>query len=259
MHRRRLWDALSAAREDFSLRIRRTLRNVYINVYIDTMGEALWLCIRSLRSKILLLAFESKPMSESFYLCVGELVAYKRIDLAIAAFKQMKKTLVIGDAEEYHSLKKQAGSTIQFLGRQDFNVLRKYVANCRAFVYPGEEDFGIVMVEALASGRPVITFGQGALEIVIPGKTGIFFEEQTAQSLVNAVRDFERSERAFQGPVLIEHARQHSRKNFESRMRAAIDRAFEGFLPFRSPAAIAASALASPAHVGRSNSQELLQ
>lgn len=134
MHRLRLWDALSAARVDFFIansqnvaqRIRRYYGRSAVVVYPPVAVEDF------------AAASDSKPMSETFYLYVGELVAYKRIDLAIAAFNQMKKMLVIiGDGEEYHALKKLAGPTIQFLGRQDFSVLRKYFANCRAFVYPG--------------------------------------------------------------------------------------------------------------------------
>jgi glycosyltransferase involved in cell wall biosynthesis len=192
-------------------------------------------------------AFGPACESESFYLCVGELVAYKRIDLAIAAFNELKKPLVvIGDGEEYDALKKRAGPSIRFLGRQDFSVLREHFAKCRALVYPGEEDFGIVMVEAIASGRPVIAFRRGgALEIVVSGKTGLFFEEQTVQSLGDAVRHFENIEWAFQPSALIAHARQYSKKNFESRMRVALDCAFGdiGSPSFRSSGSIDAPVL----------------
>lgn len=131
--------------------------------------------------------------SDDFYLLVTQLTPYKRADLAVQAFTQMgKKLVVIGEGSEFEALKKIAGPTVQLLGRQPFKLVKDHFERCRAFLYPQVEDFGITAVEAQAAGKPVIAFrAGGALETVIEGKTGVFFDEQTPQSLARAVKRFE--------------------------------------------------------------------
>jgi glycosyltransferase involved in cell wall biosynthesis len=138
-------------------------------------------------------AFQPTRPAEDFYLIVTELVAYKRVDLAIDAFNRLGKRLVIlGDGPEAASLRARARPNIEFLGRQPFATLRDNFERCRAFIYPQIEDFGITAVEAQAAGRPVIALRQGgALETVIEGKTGLFFDAQTPESLAACVESFE--------------------------------------------------------------------
>jgi glycosyltransferase involved in cell wall biosynthesis len=130
---------------------------------------------------------------EDYYLMVGELVGYKRPDLAVEAFNQMKaKLVVIGGGEMLEHLKRIAGPTVTVLGAQPFDSLRHHYARCKGLIFPGEEDFGIVPVEAMASGRPVIAFGKGgATETVVNNKTGVFFGTQTIEALIDAVERME--------------------------------------------------------------------
>ncbi len=142
--------------------------------------------------------FSFRPVSagevEDYYLMVGELVAYKRPELAVEAFNRMKRKLVvIGGGEMLDHLRKIAGPTVSVLGAQPFDALRHHYARCRALLFPGEEDFGIVPLEAMASGRPVIAYGRGgATETVVAGKTGMFFHEQGVDPLIDAIEQFER-------------------------------------------------------------------
>lgn len=137
---------------------------------------------------------------EDYYLMAGELVGYKRPDLAVEAFSRMKKKLiVIGGGEMLAQLRKSAGPTVTFMGPQPFEVLRHHYARCKALVFPGEEDFGIVPVEAMASGRPVVAYGRGgATETVVDGKTGLFFSTQTVEAIIEAI---ERADRADFNPA----------------------------------------------------------
>jgi glycosyltransferase involved in cell wall biosynthesis len=139
-------------------------------------------------------AFDHTRTPDDFFLIVSELVPYKRVDIAIDAFNQLGKPLVIiGDGSEMAVLRERAGPTIRFLGRQPFASLKDHNERCRAFLYTQIEDFGITSVEAQAAGRPVIAFRSGgALESVIEGRTGMFFDEQDAASLADAVTRFER-------------------------------------------------------------------
>jgi glycosyltransferase involved in cell wall biosynthesis len=157
---------------------------------------------------------------------VGQLVRYKRFELAVEAFNRMKKPLVIiGEGEQLIELKGNAGPSITIMGRQPFSVIRDYYARCKALIFPGEEDFGIVPVEAMASGRPVIAFKKGgALETVIDGLTGLFFDEQTPESLIAAVQVYERIEKNFSSSLIVEHAHQFDRQKFKVRMQEAIER-----------------------------------
>jgi glycosyltransferase involved in cell wall biosynthesis len=158
--------------------------------------------------------------SADFYLAVGQLVRYKRMDLAIEACNHLRRRLVIiGQGEEYKALRKLAGPTISFLGKQDFSTIRDHYAWCKALLFPGEEDFGIVPVEAMAAGRPVIALRRGgALETVIDNHTGLFFDRPTTDSLVRAIVDFEDVEDSFDSAAIAEHARKFSRAEFKRRM-----------------------------------------
>ncbi|MBI3968159.1 MAG: glycosyltransferase [Chloroflexi bacterium] len=130
---------------------------------------------------------------DDYYLVVSRLIPYKRIDLAVAAFTELGLPLkIVGDGRDLAALRRTAGPNVEFLGRRPDDEVRDLYARCRAFVFPGEEDFGLTPVEAMASGRPVIAYGAGgALDTVIEGETGTFFREPTLESLSAAVRAFD--------------------------------------------------------------------
>jgi len=176
-------------------------------------------------------AFDPTREAEDFYLIVTELVAYKRVDLAIDAFKQMGKRLVVlGDGPEGAALRARSGSNIEFLGRQPFSVLKDRFERCRAFIYPQIEDFGITAVEAQAAGRPVIAFRRGgALETVVEGKTGLFFDEQTPESLAACVEDFER--RSFSAAACRTNAERFRPEAFRDAIRHFLTEKFPALFP----------------------------
>lgn len=126
---------------------------------------------------------------EDFLLVVSRLVPYKRADLAIVACNKLRRRLlIVGNGPERRRLERIAGPTVEFLGSRSDREVAALLASCRAFIFPGFEDFGIAPVEAQAAGRPVVAFGAGgASETVIDGVTGVFFREQTAESLLEAI------------------------------------------------------------------------
>lgn len=143
--------------------------------------------------------FTLQENKEDFYFTASRMVPYKRIDLIVEAFSQMpdKKLVVIGDGSEMAKIKSRAGSNIEILGYQPDEVMQDYMRRTRAFVFAAEEDFGITPVEAQASGTPVIAFGKGGvLETIRPygesNATGVFFAEQTTESLIQAVHHFDK-------------------------------------------------------------------
>jgi len=137
--------------------------------------------------------FRFNQPREDFYLIVSAMVPYKRVDIAIEAFNQLKKKLVvIGDGSEKERLENLAGPTVSVLGSQPFSELKRNYETCRAFIFPGIEDFGITPLESMASGAPVIAFAKGgALDTVVDDVTGVFFHKQSADCLADAVNDFE--------------------------------------------------------------------
>ena len=164
-----------------------------------------------------------------FYLWAGALAPYKRMDLALEAFRALDRELVvIGDGQDLGWARRTAPPNVKFLGRQPDDVLRRHYSACRALIFPGEEDFGLVPLEAQACGRPVIAYGRGgALETVVDlaqaapqaGATGILFREPTAAALVEAVRRFERSEAAFRAETLRANALRFSRERCKAALR----------------------------------------
>ncbi len=137
--------------------------------------------------------FRPAAQHGDYYLVVSRLVPYKRIDLAVRAFTELGLPLLIaGEGRDRAALEAMAGPNVTFLGRVPDEALPELMANCRAFVFPGREDFGITPVEAQAAGRPVIAYGEGgALDTVIEGETGTFFHEPTPQALAEAVLRFD--------------------------------------------------------------------
>jgi len=138
-------------------------------------------------------AFEVSHEVDDYYLVLGRLVPYRRIDLAVEAFNRLRLPLVIaGEGRDRAALERLAGPTVRFLGRVSDAERKRLLSHCRAFLWPGEEDFGIAPLEANASGRPVIAYAAGgALETVVEGVTGAFFREQTADALADAVAAFD--------------------------------------------------------------------
>lgn len=168
-------------------------------------------------------AFTPVASSEvgDFYLWAGQLVPYKRPDLVIDTFNASGKPLVVigGPNKEVRRLRKRAKDNITFLGSVSFEVLASHMARCRALVFPGEEDFGIIPVETMAAGRPVIAYGMGgARDTVVDGRTGTFFETQSVDSLSEAVDRFEAGLLQTVDPVdLVKHAQTFSEPAFRQK------------------------------------------
>lgn len=185
--------------------------------------------------------FEPLPRTErkKYYLLFGELVPYKRADLAVRAFSRpgvgsSRKLVVIGQGQDLEKLKKTAGPNVSFLGRQPFSVVKHHLSSCQALIFPGLEDFGIIPVEALASGTPVIAYGRGGvLDTVKDGVSGIFFHNQTEEDLLEAVCRFEEKENNFDPGTLALEAKQFAEKNFARQMEKIINKTLKqkGLLP----------------------------
>jgi len=217
VHYLRLWDVASAARVDSFVansatvaeRIQRYygMSSIVIHPPVDTKS------------------FSIAAPSElgDYYLMAGELVAYKRPDLAVRAFNEMKLDLVvIGGGEMLAEIRRLAGPTIKVMGSQPFDVLKQHYSRCRALIFPGEEDFGMVPVEAMASGRPVVAFGRGgATETVANGLSGVFFAEQTVEAISSAVKSL--ADLKSKPEDIAAHADQFGRDQFFQKMRGHID------------------------------------
>jgi glycosyltransferase involved in cell wall biosynthesis len=161
---------------------------------------------------------------DDYFLIVSRLIPYKRIDLAVRAFTELGLPLWIGgDGRDRANLEAIAGPNIRFLGRVPEHDLASLLAHCRAFVFPGLEDFGIAPVEAMAAGRPVIAYaGGGALDSVVEGVSGTFFREQTAESLIEAVHRFEGA--TFEPAAIRAHAEKFDARVFKAQLRKLIER-----------------------------------
>ena len=195
--------------------------------------------------------------TDEYYLVVGRLVDYKRVDLAVKACNRLKRRLrIIGKGDQCARLHDLAGPSVEFLGHADDKTVRENYAHCRALLFPGEEDFGIVPVEAQSFGRPVIAYGRGgALETVIGLEaddrgnpeisTGIFFAEQSPESLADAIVRFESVETEFSPEFIRGSVQRFDLPRFKSEMSDFIE---ERLADHRRPQA----ALADPSLVALS-------
>jgi glycosyltransferase involved in cell wall biosynthesis len=232
-HYLRLWDAASADRVDYFVanshnvasRVRKHYRRECAVVYPPvniTNG------------------YVTKNIDD-YYLVVGQLVDYKRMDLAIMACNLLGRKLhIVGKGEEYARLRKLAGPSIRFCGALSDLELREQYAHCRALLFPGEEDFGIVPVEALSFGRPVIAYGRGGVRETVKAcdlglahipenSGGLFFNEQSVDSLVESIRSFEKLEHRFCASFIKRQADRFSPAHFQRGFRRFLDQKWDEF------------------------------
>lgn len=204
----RIWDYYSSARVDLWVAISKTV-SARINKYYRQPSQLIYPPVDTKAY-----APRAKDTHQPYYVTLASLTPYKKIDLAIEACNTSKRRLiVIGDGPDRARLEAMAGPTIHFAGLVDQASKAKLLAEAKGLIFANEEDFGIAPVEAMASGTPVIAFGRGGVtETVIAGKTGLFFDTQSAQSLNDCLDIFEKSN--FEQVDLIKHAQEFSKQKF---------------------------------------------
>lgn len=211
----RHWDRAAAHRPDVMLGISKNVAS-RIKQYYGREVEVVYPPVEKLKTKNEKRKTTTKNLKLSeYFLIVSRLVPYKRVDLVIEVFNQLKWPLVVvGTGSEYNSLRKQSKSKlIEFVGHVGDDELAEYYVGCKALIFPQEEDFGIVSVEAQSFGKPVIAYSAGgALETVIEGKTGLFFDAQTPESLKMALVKF--GKMRFDNKELRKNAEKFSKEKF---------------------------------------------
>jgi glycosyltransferase involved in cell wall biosynthesis len=169
-------------------------------------------------------SFSAAETASDYYLCAGQITPYKKIEIAVAACTALNRPLVVIGSGVTKSLRKLAGPTVRFLGAVSNDEMTEHFRACRALIFPGVEDFGIVPLEVMASGRPVIAFARGgATETVIEGKTGLFFYEQTVNAVIEAILKFEDCADSFDTGIMQAHAAGYRTAVFRERLTNFID------------------------------------
>lgn len=171
--------------------------------------------------------FYVSKKQEDYFLMVGRLIAYKRFDIAIEAFNKLGlKLKIISRGPEFKRLRKIAKPNIEFLGRVPDNKLAEYYSKCQAFIFPQEEDFGIVAIEAMASGRPIIAYRGGDIpEHMEDGKMGVFFEKQNPEYIIEAVKKFKNM--AFDPQYIREKSEKFDKRLFKDKIKDYIIKELE--------------------------------
>jgi glycosyltransferase involved in cell wall biosynthesis len=174
--------------------------------------------------------YQASTRKDDFYLAASRLISYKRVDLVVEAFSRLpdRNLIVIGAGPDLEKLKRAATDNVSFLGYVSNEVLHDHLARARAFIFPAQEDFGILPVEAQACGTPVIAFGRGGASETVRGldqteSTGMFFYEQSADAIIEAVRHFETIEGPHLTAACRDNATRFSNERFRSEFRAWVD------------------------------------
>ncbi|PJC69393.1 glycosyltransferase family 4 protein [candidate division WWE3 bacterium CG_4_8_14_3_um_filter_42_11] len=220
----RIWDLVAASRVDYFLTISKAVQRRLKRIY-HREAEVIYPPVNLTRFlKLKLLKTDSK---KGFFLIVSRLGGHKRVDLAIEAFNRLKLPLkIIGDGPQEKRYRKMAGQNIEILGRLPDERVDYFYQNCLGFIYPQEEDFGITALEAQAAGKPVIAFKKGgALETIIEGQTGIFFEQQTVPDLTAAINQFHRLN--FNPEKCRAQARNFSEEKFRQAIKSSVEKLYD--------------------------------
>ncbi len=224
LHYIRIWDKNSADRPDFLIANSNHIANRIRKIYGRNSTV--------IYPPVDVHKFESVSEKENYYVTASRMVPYKRIDLIVRAFSSMpdKRLIVIGDGPEMKRIKSLAAKNIEIVGYQTDDNLKKYIQKAKAFVFAAVEDFGIIVVEAMACGTPVIALNKGGVaESVVHGNTGIFFKEQSVESIQEAVTQFEKDFYKFDCSVIRGHAEKFDRKIFETRISAFVNQKVKEF------------------------------
>ncbi|MEO0087422.1 MAG: glycosyltransferase [candidate division WOR-3 bacterium] len=221
----RRWDVKSSERVDFFIADSKNIANK-IKKYYQKESKVIYPPVNTNFYQIL------NKKREDFFLIVSALVPYKKISLAIETFNELNLPLkIIGTGPEEKKLREIANKNIEFLGWQPDEKLLEYYNKCRALIFPQEEDFGIVPLEAQACGCPVIAYKKGgALETVIENETGIFFYPQTKEALIKAIKDFENL--SFSPERCRENALRFSRERFYKEIKDFINESVRLYFRF---------------------------
>jgi glycosyltransferase involved in cell wall biosynthesis len=228
----RIWDYVSAARVDYFVANSQFIAS-RIRKYYRRESTVIHPPVESAGARI-------SDGPGDYYLAVGRMVDYKRFDLAVAACTKLGRRLkLIGGGPEEKALRQVAGPTVEFLGRVSDEELRENLAGCRALLFPGEEDFGIVPVEAQSFGKPVIAYGSGGVletvrgifpeEAELESPTGVFFTDQSEAGLIEGIVKFESVEHKFNSQSIREHSLQFDREIFKQKISEYIGFALEDF------------------------------
>lgn len=225
LHELRIWDRLAAERVDAFI------------ANSEHVKKRIWKYYKK-DSTVIYPPIETKTfnikhgeLNERYFLAVGRLTPYKRFDLLIDVFNDLNLPLVIvGTGKDEKNLKKRAGRFITFLGTVPDDELADIYGRAKALVFPQSEDFGIIPLEAMATGKPVIAFGSGgALETIIPGETGLFFYEQTHESLKKAVLEF--GALKWDAEKIRKHCEKFDRAIFEKNLKNFIEEKWKEWKP----------------------------
>jgi glycosyltransferase involved in cell wall biosynthesis len=217
LHYFRMWDRQASERVDYFIACSKVVQN-RIKKYYKRDSVVIYppVQIPSPNDQFSINSQNSNNQNE-FYLIVSQLRKYKRIDLAIEAFNKLRLNLVIiGDGPEKFNLQKIAKKNIKFLGFQPDEVVKEYYQNCTAFIFPTEDDFGIAPVEAMSYGKPILAYRKGgALETIIEGKTGEFFNYQNSAILADGIRRLRLNLKNYDPQFISHHAQQFSEERFK--------------------------------------------
>lgn len=240
LHYLRIWDSVAAQRVDHYIAISKYIAKRIKKVY-GRESTVIY-------PPVDVHAFDLYTKKEDYYFTASRMVPYKKFDMIIETFSNMpdKRLVVIGNGPDFEKVKAKAGKNIELLGYQPFDVLKDYMQRAKAFVFAAEEDFGIIPVEAQACGTPVIAYGRGGvLETVVPLPerestgtrvrpiehvsenlpTGIFYHEQTTESLEKAVRMFEKKQDSFDFTLIRRNAERFSQERFKKEFKDYVDSA----------------------------------
>ncbi len=214
----RQWDFIASDRADLYLANSRNVQK-RLKKYYKVSSEIVYPAVSVER-------FRAKDGNENYFLIVSTLTPYKKIDLAIHLFNKIGRRLVIiGDGPQREYLESIAADNIDFLDFKDDAEVKTYMENCRALIFPGEEDFGITPVEAMASGKPVLAYYKGGCsESVVSGKTGEFFFEQTVAAMEDGLARLMYNERFYKPFTIRRHAGNFSREIFEKKIKRVVAR-----------------------------------